>query len=83
MRYEHGTHELDEEVILNAVTYQVDGSYTNTLDHEETDGRSNVIVSEDVINFEIDSVMYGEDFEITLTDQKILDELESELYNLI
>ena len=83
MIYEHGTHELDEEVILESVTYQIDGAYTIDLDYQEEDGRSNVIVSEDIINFDINSVMYGQDFELTLTDQKILDELEAELYNLL
>ena len=83
MKYEHGTHELDEEVILNDITYQINGEYTNVLDHEETDGRSNVIVSEDAIIFEVESVFFGDDFEITLKDQQILNELESELYNLL
>ena len=83
MTYEFGTNEIDEEVILDAVTYQIEGSYTNVLDCEEKDGRSNVIISDDEITFEINSVYYGNDFELTLTDQKILDELEAELYNLI
>ena len=51
MNYEHGTHELDEEVVLNDITYQINGEYTNVLDHEETDGRSKVIVSEDAMIF--------------------------------
>ena len=81
MTSETGTHQLDEQLILDAVTYQIDGSYTN-LDHQETDDRSNVIFTEQETIIEIESVTYGEDFEITLTDQKVLDQLEAELYNL-
>jgi len=83
MIYDKGNHQLDEDVILDGTTYQVNGSYTNTLDYEETDDRSNVIVSEDVIIFEIDSVYYGDDFGQLLTDLVILKELDSKLYDLL
>jgi hypothetical protein len=82
MTYEHGTNQLDEEVILNDITYQVNGEYTNLLD-EETDGRSNVIVSDESIRFEVELVFFGDDFELPLTDQNTLRELETELYNLL
>jgi hypothetical protein len=75
---EYGTHEIDQEVVLNEVTYQVNGYYTKTLTHEEKDERGNIIFSEDETALEIESVTYGEDFELNLTDHKILKELESE-----
>ena len=75
---EYGTHEIDQEVVLNEVIYQVNGYYTKTLTHEEKDERGNIIFSEDETAFEIESVTYGEDFELNLTDHKILKELESE-----
>ena len=79
---EYGTHTIDQEITLNDVTYQVDGIYSKVLDHEETDERSNVIFSDDDIIFNIETVTFGEDFELTLTDHKVLGELETELYNL-
>ena len=77
---EYGTHEIDQEVILNEVTYQVNGYYTKTLSHEEKDERGNIIFSEDDIVFEIESATYGENFELNLTDHEILKELDSELH---
>ena len=79
---EYGTHQIDQELVLNDIAYQIDGTYTKVLDHEETDERGAVIFSDDDIIFNIEEVTHGEDFEITLTDHKILGELESELYNL-
>ena len=79
---EYGTHEIDQELVLNDITYQIDGTYTKVLDHEESDERGSVIFSDDDIIFNIEEVTHGEDFELTLNDSKILGELGSELYNL-
>ena len=55
---EYGTHEIDQEVVLNEVTYQVNGYYTKTLTHEEKDERGNIIFSEDETAFEVFTVGY-------------------------
>lgn len=79
---EYGTHQIDQELVLNDIAYQIDGTYTKVLDHEEFDARGAVMFSDDDIIFNIETVTHGEDFNLTLNDSKILGELESELYNL-
>jgi len=79
---EYGTHQIDQELVLNDIAYQIDGTYTKVLDHEEFDARGAVIFSDDDIIFNIETVTHSEDFNLTLNDSKILGELESELYNL-
>jgi hypothetical protein len=77
---EIGTHEFEEEFTFNGVEYFVEGTITNTEDIESCE-RGFDRIKDGTTEIELLSVLYGEDCEHTLTDQKVLEGLENELYN--
>ncbi len=77
---EIGTHEFEQEFVFNGVEYFVEGTITNT-EEIETCERGFDRSKDGTTEIELLSVLYGEDCEHTLTDQKVLSELEAELYN--
>ena len=80
---EAGTHEFDFEFVFKGVNYNVEGTTTNTLSEADRcdHGFNMPHTVETTTEIELLSAIYGEDFEYTLTDEKILIELEAELYN--
>ena len=83
MTTEEGVHEFDVEFVFKGINYNVEGTIINTLSDADRcelgyDNNQTIITTTEI---ELLSAIYGEDFEFTLTDKKILKELEAELYN--
>lgn len=80
---EAGTHEFDFNFVYGGVTFEVEGTTTNTLSEADkcdhgVDMPHTVEISTSI---ELLSAITGEDGQIEVKDELLLQEIEAELYN--
>ncbi len=80
---EAGTHEFDFPFVYGGVTFEVEGTTTNTLsDADRCElGYDNNGTIETTTTIELLSAVTGEDGQIILKDELLLQEIEAELLN--
>ncbi len=80
---EEGTHEFDFEFVFKGVNYNVEGTTTNTLSEADKcdHGVDMPHTVEITTSIELLSAITGEDGQIEVKDELLLQEIEAELYN--
>ena len=80
---DEGNHSFDEFFTFKGIEYTVEGEVTNTLSELDSDEYGNGIPSsnDDYRDIELIAVIYGDDSEFIVTDPKLLQEINDELYN--